>query len=521
MNTVVFGFLDPLSDAKPGRWDVWRPTVSIFVHEDFQVDEFHLIYQEKPKAFSHEIIDNTETLKTVMEDIKTKSPKTRIVLHPVAFKDPWDLNEVLLALDELCVPALFDCEKNRYYFHISTGTRVFNICSVLLADRFRFPGSFLQTSPPQKGQKPFAGNYRTVSVTLEVLDARRRQEALDAAARLKDNILTKNKNYNALILKIEEAVIEGNEPILFLGATGTGKTKLVARIASIKKKKLVALNCATLHGDFALSGLFGHVKGAFTGASSDRAGALMEANGGILFLDEIGELSPEGQAMLLKAIEEKKFKALGSDKEKTSDFHLISGTNKNLFEEARLGRFRNDLLARIKFWTFEMPALKDRPEDILPNIEYELAQYQEATKKRCVFSEDALEAYLCFAKSAEAVWESNFRDLNNSVKRMCIRCRGGRITKDDVVAEIGELRREWTGSPSLSEYEELIKDYDQVDQVQLRHIIRVCRESATMAEASRLLFDKSRSKRKQINDSDRLKKYLARFGLDWDLVAAR
>jgi transcriptional regulatory protein RtcR len=119
-----------------------------------------------------------------------------------------------------------------------------------------------------------------------------------------------------------------------------------------------------------MSTLFGHVKGAFTGALRDRAGVLRVADKGVLFLDEIGELGIDEQAMLLRALEEKTFLPLGSDREARSDFQLIAGTNQDLLAAVRQGRFREDLLARINLWTFTLPGLRSRPEDIEPNLQF-------------------------------------------------------------------------------------------------------------------------------------------------------
>ena len=119
----------------------------------------------------------------------------------------------------------------------------------------------------------------------------------------------------------------------------------------------------------------GHKRGAFTGAQNDRAGLLRTADSGLLFLDEIGELGLDEQAMILRAIEEKRFLPVGSDQESTSNFQLIAGTNRNLRYEVHHGRFRADLLARLDLWTFELLGLTDRTEDIEGNVEYEIARF--------------------------------------------------------------------------------------------------------------------------------------------------
>src|SRR5205085_12241724 len=177
----------------------------------------------------------------------------------------------------------------------------------------------------------------------------------------------------------------------------------------------VEVNWATLRGEGAMSALFGHVRGAFTGAMRDRPGLLRAANGGVLFLDEIGELGEDEQAMLLGALEEKRFLPLGGDREAHSDFQLIAGTNRDLAARVAGGRFRDDLLARINLWTFRLPRLGERPEAIEPNLLYELEQFARRTGDRVTFAREARERFLRFARSPDATWPANFRDLNGAV----------------------------------------------------------------------------------------------------------
>src|SRR6202035_3102207 len=172
-------------------------------------------------------------------------------------------------------------------------------------------------------------------------------------------------------------------------------------------------------------------------------GLLRAAGKGVLFLDEIGELGNDEQAMLLRALEEKTFLPLGSDREAHSDFQLIAGTNRDLLSAIRDGRFREDLLARINLWTFTLPGLRSRPEDIEPNLQFELDQFGERTSHHVTFSKEARQQFLDFALVPSAKWMGNFRDLNAAVVRMATLAQGGRISVEIVQEEMERLTASW------------------------------------------------------------------------------
>jgi transcriptional regulatory protein RtcR len=334
--------------------------------------------------------------------------------------------------------------------------------------------------------------------------------------------------FNRIIAEIERVAIRSRAPMLLMGPTGAGKSFLAKRVFELKKSRhqlagnFVEVNCATLHGDGAASALFGHIKGAFTGAANERAGLLRTAHKGLLFLDEIGELGLDEQAMLLKAIEEKTFFPVGSDREADSDFQLIAGTNRDLRDEVLAGRFREDLFARINLWTYELPSLAKRPEDLAPNLDYLLEQFCDELGESIRFNKEARARYMAFATSSAAEWRGNFRDLSASVMRMATLAEGGRISNNVVDLEIERLRAQWHrtvtgGQPALEKLlsSEQLVQLDLFDRLQLESVIRVCGESHSLSEAGRKLFAASLSTRASANDADRLRKYLARFGLQW------
>lgn len=527
MQTTVIGLLGPTMDnAGKGasRWERWRPSVALCQQDDLLVNRFELLYQTKFEAL----------LKRVVKDIRRVSPETEVIAHKVELFDPWDFETVYGALHDFARAYPFDPEQGQYLVHITTGSHVAQICLFLLTEANYFPARLLQTGPKAgRARRPDPrGEYRIIDLDLSKYDRiamRFRRELDDDISFLKSGIETRNKAFNALIERIERVAAHSADPLLLAGPTGAGKSRLARRIYELKQARrqlngpFVEVNCATLRGDAAMSALFGHKRGAFTGAVEDRQGLLRAADKGMLFLDEVGELGLDEQSMLLRAIEEKRFLPVGADRETGSEFQLICGTNRNLQASVAAGRFREDLLARINLWTFQLPGLAQRPEDIQPNLSYELDRFAQRHNTRVTFNKEARHRFLSFAVSGEACWTANFRDLIGAVTRMATLSQGGRITRNNVDEEIARLKNYWRSSNRSGE-DHMVADVlgadqaaglDRFDRVQLADVLRVCRSSRTLSEAGRRLFSVSRTRRRTANDADRLRKYLARFDLSW------
>lgn len=527
---VVFAFLGTIHDSgfNEKRWKRWRPTIALLGHPDeFEVGRIELFYTAD---------GNKDLLKRITADIQAVSPDTTVHTHQLDVgSSPWDFSTVYGSLFDFAKQYSFDTQNEDYYLQTASGTHVAKICLFLLSESRIFPAKLVTTFADKalknEDEEAWRGQIRVIDMQLERYSAiaqRFEKVATDNQSVLRNGIVTLNHDFNQMIEEVELVAIRSNSSMLITGPTGAGKSQLVSKIHQLKQSKdlisggFVEVNCATLRGDNALSTLFGHKKGAFTGAVSDRDGMLKKANHGILFLDEIGELGLDEQAMLLKAIEEKKFTPLGSDQEVKSDFQLIAGTNRDLRQEVLNGRFRGDLLSRLNVWEFDLPSLSQRSEDIPPNIEYELQRQSIKVKKPVTMSTEAFTDYTQFA--VHATWPGNFRDLGASIERMATLSTGGRIDRHEVQSEIKKLSRKWQQTPcqasrsidSLVDQvltKEAVAGLSLLDKSQLEVILKCVTTSGTVAEMAKML--EQTADRQNANWSDRGAKILSRFNLNY------
>jgi transcriptional regulatory protein RtcR len=383
------------------RWQRWRPSVAALQQPDLPVARYHLL----------ELPGEAELGQQVAADLLELQPKLDLRRHPLPIQDAWNFEQVYGALHDLARALAIDPSRERLLVNVTTGTHVMQICLFLLVEARYLPGELLQLSPPTKQGRP--GSWSSVDLDLaryDQLAQRFRREAQQGSSLLKDGIHTRNANFNQLIDQLERIAGHSRDPILLEGATGVGKTQLAKRLVELKRQRgqlagrFVELNCATLRGDGAMSALFGHVRGAFTGAEKAREGLLRAAHGGLLFLDEIGELGLDEQAMLLRALEEGRFLPVGADQEVQSDFQLVAGTNRDLNAAVLAGRLREDLLARIDQWRFRLPSLFERREDIEPNLDWSLERWCERHGQAVRFNQEGRRAYLEFALASTSTW---------------------------------------------------------------------------------------------------------------------
>jgi len=270
---------------------------------------------------------------------------------------------------------------------------------------------------------------------------------------------------------------KSDAPILVLGESGTGKELLARAIhaeSSRAEGPFVAINCASIPGELMESEFFGHVKGAFTGASDHRQGLFQTARGGSLFLDEIGEMSPELQAKLLRALQEKTVRPVGSEREETVDVRIIAATHRDLARAIETGHFRSDLFYRLETFSLRIPPLREREGDLERLITALIDKHAEAQAKRIEGIEPAaLQALLAYP------YPGNVRELENAIMRTVTLADAGEIRHADLPERLREQaeasRREsgevLPGSPAPSVPQQAWPSLEEVEKRYIRKVL--------------------------------------------------
>ena len=268
--------------------------------------------------------------------------------------------------------------------------------------------------------------------------------------------------------------------VLLRGESGTGKTVLAQWIHHHSRRverPFVTVNCPTLSSELMISNLFGHRKGAFTGAANDATGKVQEAEGGTLFLDEVGDLGAEPQARLLRFLNDRTYERLGESRERQADVRLVAATNRPLEDDVREGRFREELLFRLNVVTFTLPPLRERQEDVLPLANHYLALSASTSGRGTLsFSPDAEHRILAHA------WPGNLRELRNVVERAAILAAGPVIEAEDLgLAESPE------SAPGDRRAGVALGGDATIEEVEREHIARVIARSPTLDAAAKVL----------------------------------
>ncbi len=272
-------------------------------------------------------------------------------------------------------------------------------------------------------------------------------------------------------------------PILLRGENGTGKSVLARRIHQLSERRarpFVVVNCPTLSEELLASELFGHAKGAFTGAVRDQAGRVEAAEGGTLFLDELAELPPALQAKLLRFVQDKQFERLGENQTRRADVRIVAATNRDLDAEVKAGHFREDLLYRLNTFELTVPALRERREDLVAMARRFLTFFSRSTAARLGSRSSPLVPEL--SDEAEAAllrydWPGNVRELRNAIERAAIVSAGTRIGPEALPARIAAVARD---TPYVG------GDFT-LEAIERDHLLRVLERAPTLEDAARVL----------------------------------
>ncbi|MDD5434354.1 MAG: sigma 54-interacting transcriptional regulator [Nitrospira sp.] len=290
-----------------------------------------------------------------------------------------------------------------------------------------------------------------------------------------ENIITKDRRMKE-ILSILPSVAQSKSTVLIQGESGTGKeliAKAIHNNSLRKDKPFIAVNCAAIPDTLIESELFGHVKGAFTGAHQDRVGRFELANNGSIFMDEIADMSLATQAKLLRVIQEEKFERVGGSKTISVDVRIIAATNKNLSKEVREGKFREDLFYRISVFPITLPPLRERKEDIPLLITHYIEKFDiEMEKKINNVSPQAMKVLLNY------FYPGNIRELRNIIEHAFVCSRGNTILPEHLPGELVSIREHLGISP----------DGSSLNHVEKEWIVKVLEKSGwRYQEAAKLL----------------------------------
>jgi len=384
-----------------------------------------------------------ERTEQTLEEIQSRHPSVVGEMHMLVLPNPTDYSAIITQVREVFHEVNKEVESPEYIVATASGTAQMHACWLLLTQSGEIPAQVVQTHPPKflkLGESPVKfiniGSAEFPRIQPGFAVGEDEELSIEAACR-SIGIIGEHPIFVRALDEVAN-LASYNENILILGETGSGKEvfqKLITKMSDRSSQKVVTVNCAGLNAELIDSQLFGHRKGSFTGAVKDALGYFDKADGGILFLDEIGEIPIGLQAKLLRAIEYGEVQPVGGDTHHTVDVMFVAATNRDLSEMIQDGDFRQDLYQRFSS-KITIPALRARRTDISLLAIHFLDQWSRNHARGKQFSPEALQALCQYA------WPGNVRELQSLVKQSAMGCRSREIIEE------ADLRFDQTATPT-------------------------------------------------------------------------
>ena len=420
------GFHDPYFKGLVGQDEQTGPILSLLTARTF--DKLYLFSTPKTEQVT------LETKKA----ISGLHPKMDVTILNVPLDDPTDYGTILNGLRKHIRLIQEDSPDVAFYVAVASGTPQMHACWVLLCAAGEIPARLLHVRPPQfvSKERPLVSEIDLTSSEFPVvrskigalLDDRDIPADLESAINQLEIVGDHPSIQQAL--EVGALLASSNAPVLILGETGTGKelfARLIHKLSGRPREKFIAINCAAIPEDLVESILFGHKRGAFTGASSDQVGKFDSADSGTLFLDELGELPLPAQAKLLRVLQDGFVEPIGDEKPHEVDVRVVAATNHDLRKRIRQGKFREDLFFRLNVGEVKIPPLRERHSDIPKLALYILDKINSSLKTPRRLSQEAL------TRLQGHKWPGNVRDLENVIERSARLSRKDILEADDLL----------------------------------------------------------------------------------------
>lgn len=419
------GFHDPYFKGLVDEEEQPGPILSLLTSRSF--DQIFLF--DTPST--HKVTQETKAA------IGKLHPRSEVHVVEINLDDPTNYQDIFKGLRAHLQPIVESFQQAQFFVAVASGTPQMHACWVLLTASGEIPARILHIRPPRfvTRERPLVSEVDLSSREFPIVRFQGgpvpvEESEIDVdSARLQLGIVGDHPAIKRA-LEMGAMLAPSQAPILILGETGTGKelfARFIHRLSGRSRDTFVAVNCAAIPEDLVESLLFGHKRGAFTGAINDQIGKFDAADGGTLFLDELGELPLPAQAKLLRVLEDGLVEPIGETKPHRVDVRIVGATNRDLRKLVRQGKFREDLFYRLSVGEIKLPPLRERRSDVPTLALHVLDRLNDSLRRPKRLSAEALSRLQCHQ------WEGNVRDLENVIERSVRLCRRDVLHADDLL----------------------------------------------------------------------------------------